>query len=145
MRNLIIEDFFVPITKEEINQFEKDNNLDMPNYLKEFFIIYNGASVKECIYSYKIDYLVSAFLPLLKNKIVSVENYLRLIRDDEYLIGRYDLIPFAIEGTIPFLVSIGGNDEGVVYYSAVGLDENPLRKIADSFEEFINGLHAEDE
>lgn len=145
MKKLTIEDFFVPITKEDINKFEKENNMIMPNYLRKFFFMYNGASIKECIY--KTNYIVNSFLPLLKLEYrSSVEDFLPWVRDDEFLIGRIDLIPFTIDpGGIPCLVSIGGSDEGAVYYSAVGLDEKPLRKIADSFEEFIDGLKSEEE
>jgi hypothetical protein len=147
MKNLIIEDFFVPITETEIEQFENNNNVIMPNYLKDFFLKYNGASVTEYMYFNEVNYVVNSFLPLLKSKITSVENFLTWIRDPEFCIGRNDLIPFATDpGNHPFLVSIGGDDEGVVYFSIVGFGEdNPLRKLADSFEEFINGLKSEEE
>ena len=145
MKKLTIEDFFVPITEKDIKLFEKRNNLVLPNYLADFFLNYNGTTTKECIYSCKVDYIVNSFLPLLKNKITSVENFLLWIRDEEFLIKRFDLIPFATDpGNHPFLVSIGGEDEGVVYFSIVGFGEDePLRKLADSFEEFINGLKSE--
>jgi hypothetical protein len=144
MRNLTIKQCFMPITRKEIELFERENNISLPIYLKDFFLIYNGAKIKESFYGNQ--YWLE-ILPLLKNNFdTSVEDFLPWIRNPEFLVGRYDLIPFAInQGAIPFLVSIGGKDEGTVYYSAVGLDENPLRKLADSFEEFINGLRSEEE
>ena len=144
MKNLIIEDSFVPITKREIEIFEINNKIILPLYLKDFFLKYNGASIKEYLYS---GYIINSFLPLLKMEYrSSVEDFLPWIQNPEFLVGRYDIIPFTIDpGGIPCLVSIGGEDEGVVYYSAVGLDEKPLRKLANSFEEFINGLKSEEE
>ena len=85
---------------------------------------------------------------MIKNEFdTSVEDLLPWIRDEEFMIGRHDLIPFAFDsGSHPFLVSIGGDDKGVVYFSIVGFgEEKPLRKLADSFEEFINGLKSEEE
>jgi hypothetical protein len=145
MRNLTVKYYFtLTINEYEIDLFENNNNIVMPKYLKEFFLKYNGTKITESFY--KQQYYISNFLSLFSNdNIASVEDFLPWIRDEEFCIGRYDIVPFAIDpGGTPFLVSIGGLDEGVVYYSAVGLDENPLRKLADSFEEFINGLRSEE-
>jgi hypothetical protein len=143
MKYLTIKSTFMPINEDEFELFERKNNILMPDYLKEFFTKYNGAEVNESFYG--SHYL--EILPLFQNKYASsVEDFLPWIRDPEFKVGRNDLIPFAIDpGGIAFLVSIGGDDEGVVYYSAVGLDENPLRKLANSFEEFINELKSEEE
>jgi hypothetical protein len=53
--------------------------------------------------------------------------------------GRNDLIPLLLTLEADLYVSIGSNDGGVIYYDLVGLNDEPLRKIANSFEEFING------
>jgi hypothetical protein len=148
MRQLTKTRLFKPISLEEINSFDIQNNFKLPNYLKEFFFNYNGSKIEENSYFFNgIEYIVS-FLPLLKNKFdTSVEVILPFVQSEEMGVGRYDLIPFAIDpGGRIFLVSIGGKDEGVIYYSIVGLGEDePLRKIADSFEEFIDGLRTEEE
>jgi len=143
MRNLTIKQCNISITIKEIKLFEKENNILLPNYLREFFLKYNASKINECFHGNQ--YWIEV-LPLLKNKFdTSVEDFLPWIRNPEFLIGRYDIIPFAInQGGTPFMVSIGGEDKGVVYFSAVGLDENPLRKLADSFEKFIDGLHSEE-
>jgi hypothetical protein len=145
MRELTRLRRFRPITQEDIEAFEKKNLL-MPNYLREFFKKYNGAKIKENFHkSANGNYIVS-ILPLLKDDLnTSVEDLLPFVNDFELGIGRKDLIPFAIDpGGRPFLVSTGNNDNGKVYYSIVGLGfSEPLRKIADSFEEFINGLEPE--
>jgi hypothetical protein len=148
MKQLTKTILFKEISKADIKKFELDNNVILPNYLKDFFYKYNGSRIKEHTYIYNETKYVVEILPLIKNEIdTSVEDILPWIRDEEFMIGRYDMIPFATYlGVRPFLISIGGDDEGVVYLSIVGWGEDkPLRKIADSFEEFINGLHAEDE
>ncbi|KUJ60596.1 hypothetical protein AR687_17650 [Flavobacteriaceae bacterium CRH] len=145
MRHLTIESSFIPVNKDKIERFELANNIVLPNYLKDFFVKYNGASIKEYIYNNNVDYIINSFLPLLKNRNASVELILPAVQDEDEGIGRNDLIPFATDpGGRPFYVSIGSNDEGVIYYDLVGLgDDEPLRQIANSFEEFINGLQEE--
>ncbi|CAM3139271.1 SMI1/KNR4 family protein [Flavobacterium frigoris] len=144
MRHLTIDSSFIPLNKDEIELFELANNVVLPNYLKDFFVKYNGAKILEAFYG---DQYYISFLPLLKNRNASVELILPAVRDEEEGIGRNDLIPFATDpGGRPFYVSIGSNDEGVIYYDLVGLgDDEPLRKITNSFEEFINGLKTEEE
>jgi hypothetical protein len=142
MRELTKEFFFIDISKEDILLVERKFSIVLPEYLRTFFLKYNGARTKEYRFHNEVDYLVSSFLPLLENRNASVELILPAIRDEEEGIGRYDLIPFATDpGGRPFYVAIGGDDIGVVYYDLIGLAFNePLRKIADSFEEFIDGL-----
>jgi len=148
MKKLTIERLFKPITEHDIVSFQSRNNITLPPYLQDFFIHYNGASTKEHRFFNDISYLVTAFIPLIKNEFdTSVEDILPAIRDEEEGIGRSDLIPFGTDpGGRPFYVSIGSKDYGNVYYDLVGLGESqPLRKIANSFEEFINGLQARNE
>jgi len=67
------------------------------------------------------------------------------LRDVEEGIGRNDLIPFAIDpGGNPFYVSIGNLDYNNVYLDRMSSGyDNPLLKIADTFEQFIEGLRPE--
>jgi hypothetical protein len=143
MRDLTIEKLFIPISKEDILFFENKFSVLLPEYLQNFFLKYNGARTKEHRFHNEVDYIVNSFLPLLENRNASVELILPAVRDEEEGIGRYDLIPFATDpGGRPFYIAIDGNDEGVVYYDLIGMAfHEPLRKIANSLEEFINGLH----
>lgn len=142
MKRLTIEDFFIHLSQEDILLFEKKFSIKLPEYLRTFFLKYNGARTKEYRFHNKVDYIVNSFLPLLENRNASVELIIPALRDEEEGIGRYDLIPFATDpGGRPFYVAIEGDDKGVVYFDLVGLGFNePLRKIANSFDEFINGL-----
>lgn len=147
MKTLTIDGFFINISKDDIHYFETKYKIELPEYLKDFILKYNGTSTNECVFTTNTNYIVNSFLPLLENRNASVELMIPIIRSEEEGFGRFDLIPFATDpGGRPFLVSIGREDEGTVYYSIIGFGENePLRKIAYSFEEFINGLKTEDE
>lgn len=147
MKELKKDSFYIKINVDGINYFESKYSVKLPQYLIDFILQYNGSGVEEWIYTNKTNYVINSFLPLKLDKNSSVEQFLPFIRDKEEGIGRDDLIPFAIDpGGRPFLVSIGSNDERVVYYSTVGMgEETPIRKIANSFEEFINGLQTEEE
>ena len=80
------------------------------------------------------------------NRNASIELILPAVKDPE-VIGRNDLIPFGIDpGGRPFYFSVGESDNGCVFYDVWGLgSEEPIRKIADSFEEFIDGLQKDEE
>lgn len=71
-----------------------------------------------------------------------------VIQDEDEGIGRNDLIPFATDpGGNPYYVSLGKNDYLSVYIDTISSRgyKEPILKIADSFEEFIDGLQPESE
>lgn len=145
MRKLTITSSGVPISIDDILDFEKKYELIFPDNLREFFLLYNGASTEEYKFFYNgISYSVNSFLPLYSNINASLELILPAVKDPEEGIGRNDLIPFGTDaGGRPFYVSTGESDYGCVYYDLMGIvfeGEDPLLKIADSFDEFINGL-----
>ncbi|SHN34330.1 SMI1/KNR4 family protein [Chitinophaga sp. CF418] len=130
----------VGTSMDEISEFEKKYHVIFPDYLKAFLLVYGGTKIEET--KYLTQYTVSVFLPLLENRNASIEMILPVVRDVEEGGGRNDLIPFATDpGGRPFYVSTGESDNGCVYYDVIGLvADGSVRKIADSFEEFINNL-----
>lgn len=142
MKELTIKFKFdgVGTSSDEISEFEKKYDVIFPEYLKVFLLTYGGTISEEN--KYGTQYTVNVFLPLLENRNASIEMILPVVRDEEEGAGRNDLIPFATDpGGRPFYVSIGKNDYGYVYYDVIGMvADAPVRTIADSFEEFINGL-----
>ncbi|SDG26741.1 SMI1/KNR4 family protein [Chitinophaga filiformis] len=145
MKKLTIKFKFdgVDTSTNEISLFERKYHVIFPDYLKAFLLIYGGTRVEEN--KYLTQYTVSNFLPLLENRNASIEMILPVVRDEEEGVGRNDLIPFATDpGGRPFYVSTGESDKGCVYYDVFGLvADTPVRKIADTFEEFINKLEKE--
>lgn len=148
MKQLAIISNSIKLSDKEIDFFELKYKIHFPSFFVDFLREYNGAETEEHIYSSdNIKYVVNNFLPLLENRNASIEQILPVVRDEEEDIGRSDLIPFAIDpGGRPYYVSIGNNDYSSVYIDRIGMGySNPLLKIADSFEEFINGLRPENE
>ncbi len=145
MKKLTIKFKFdgVATSTDEISEFEKKYHVIFPDYLKSFLLTYGGTNIEED--KYLTQYTVSSFLPLLENRNASIEMILPVVRDVEEGVGRNDLIPFATDpGGRPFYVSTGESDNGCVYYDVIGMvADGPVRKIADSFEEFINNLEKE--
>lgn len=144
MKKLNIKRGFIPIENKEIILFQDNNNIILPVFFIDFMREYNGAKIHENCFDE--EYVVSNILPLLKCQNASIELILPAVRNKEEGIGRDDLVPFAIDpGGRPFYFSLGKDDNGTVYIDRMGAGyENPLLKIADSFEEFINGLQAEE-
>ena len=145
MKELTIKFKFngVATSTEEIAAFEKKYDVIFPDYFKVFLLTYGGTIVEEC--RYLDQYTVNDFLPLLENRNASIEMILPVVRDEEEGVGRNDLIPFATDpGGRPFYVSIGESDNGCVYFDVIGMvSDKPVRKIANSFDEFINSLRKE--
>ena len=143
MRKLIIKQFFTEVSDAEIAEFEAMNDIVFPEFFKAFIKDYNGSKVYENCFQGK--YIISNFLPLKKNRNASIELIMPAIKSEEEGIGRDDLIPFAIDpGGRPYLFSVGKNDFGQVYIDRMSAGyQDPLLKIADSFEQFIQGLERE--
>lgn len=122
--------------------------ITVPSNIKQFIFDYGGSKLLEnCFITNGSYYIVSMILPIKKCNNASIELILPAVQDEEEGIGRNDLIPFAIDpGGNPFYVSIGESDYGNVYIDTItsrGFEE-PILKIATSFEEFVDSLQPED-
>jgi hypothetical protein len=149
MKELTIRYKELSVSIDEISDFEKKYDITFPDYFKEFLLLYNGAGlVENWLIQDETIYIVNNILPLHSNINASIELILPAVKDPVDGIGRNDLIPFGIDpGGRPFYVSTGESDYGYVYYDLLGIveeHEDPLLKIADSFEEFINRLQNRD-
>ena len=140
MKELSIIGQVFPITSEDIIAFQNEHAITLPSFLVDFFLKYNGAETTQ--YKFRNKYVVNNFLPMQKNRNASVALIFPTVLDKEEGFGRKDLIPFAIDpGGRPYYVSIGDRDNGHVYLDRMYMgDDNALQKIADTFDEFIDGL-----
>jgi len=140
MKDLKITNQVVPVDSKTILEFQIKYSIAFPDYFSGFLLKYNGADTYYCVFKNK--YVVNNFLPLLVCRNTSIELILEMMRKNNDDIHRNDLIPFAIDpGGRPYYFSVGDNDYGMIYINRVGLgDSNPVLKIADSFETFINEL-----
>jgi hypothetical protein len=134
-------------SKKQIIDFFESNGLKVTDSFTDFFEKYEGLYLDESQSYYKNNdrmYEIHSILHLRKNsEYASVE---AILEGQKY---------YGIEGYIPFAIDSGGWDYNVSInpetYGQVWVDkfdsgeENTMEFVADSFEEFINGLHAEDE
>lgn len=147
MKILTVKFVLNGVQQEDMLFFEA-NNLRLNGNQRQFVLDYGGKKVRENCYIFEDNYyIVSMLLPVKICNNPSIESILPIIRDTEEGIGREDLLPFAIDpGGNPFYISIVASDYGNVYIDTLnsrGFAE-PILKIANSFEEFINGLQPED-
>lgn len=119
-----------------------DGQLD--ESIVDFICVYGGTETREYIFSQEnTPYTVSYFLPIDSTCDSSIRMLLPFVRDPEENYSRNDLLPFAQDaGAAVYLVSTGGADKGQVYFFQAGFDD-PLLKVANSFEDFINKLEPE--
>ncbi len=142
--------------REKIQELETTYDLSFPIYYKHFLECYNGGIPEKDIFSFKGSkdgsILYGFFGFCSSNK--------RLDITHRYMIAkrRIPSNTFAIaddQGGNLILLSIKGSDYGKVYFwdheSEADTDQGEvanysnLTLIADSFEEFINGLKSEEE
>lgn len=146
MKKLTIKYPASSVTREEIANFEKKYNIIFPDFYIEFLLVYNGVNTEEYLYTKgETSYPVNNFLPLSSGINASIELAFPFVTDPEFY-DRNDMIPFAFDpGGKPYFLAIGETNYREVYYGVLGLnEEETVRKIADSFEEFINGLQKEE-
>jgi cell wall assembly regulator SMI1 len=148
MKSLIIKnDKRIVKSKQEVINFTNNLGIMMPDFLINFLILYEGLYLDETQSYYKNHhriYEVNTILFLKKNNAyASIET---ILEGHKY---------YGIEGFIPFAIDSGGWDYCVSInpetYGQVWIDkfdsgeDNPMEFVADSFEEFINGLKNEEE
>lgn len=135
--------FFIPITIEEIDSLCAELNIDLPDFMKEFWVRYNGATPLRNTYG--DDQTMPCFLIFtdLPNehprKFHCVKNWYLKNRNQEELLHADYLMPFASTMTGAYLfVSLLPSEMGYVYESDWGDDE--LELISTNFVDFINNL-----
>ncbi len=135
---------------EDLDCIEQKFQVKIPAAVREHYLIYNGGYPQKPVFTDKNEntYVVDWFIPVSGKKERSVENTLRLLREDE---GIPDwLIPFADEdGGNLFCFSVREADYGAIYYYDHEFEygENPEEHVtclAESIVTFINSL-GEDE
>jgi hypothetical protein len=137
-------EFYIPITTEEVNQIASDLGIEIPQFIVEFFVQYNGAGltnqkmIDTCVVK-EIYYFSNENIP--NRHYLSVKNYFEVNRDeddDEKRLPDY-MLPFGtnLNDTVLF-VSLHPDELGYVYKSY--WEEDYLKLIHTSFVDFINGL-----
>ena len=128
--------------KNELTLFLIDNKINIPNCYRDFLLNQNPYTVKENLFrkdgeSYEIHH----FYPFDKEMELSVQfSFMNL---NDFFESNY--IAFADDsGGWQFVISVQKSDFGKVYFCRMDEAlEDALTLLADSFEEFIDGLEIE--
>jgi hypothetical protein len=122
---------------DDIAFLENKFNLKFPEFLIDFFRVYQSARIKERYYNGEP--IIKKILFLRKHETsASTEEIL----DGHIFHGYNNYIPFAIDsGGWDYNVSINPDTYGQVWVDKFDSgEENPFEFVCNSFEEFINGL-----
>ena len=135
---------------EDLECIEQKFQVKIPAAVREHYLAYNGGYPEKPVFTDKSGdaYIVNWFIPVCSEKKRSVENMLRLLREDEAIPNW--LIPFADEdgGTL-FRFSVREEDCGAIYYynHEFGYGGNPeeyVTYLAETITIFINSLVEEE-
>lgn len=137
--------------KNEINDlviadFEAKMNIKIPLILQEFLKLYSGSSIEENTFvksEKETIFTLSYVCELYSEFNPSIE---KLVNGNQFY-KYYDWVPFGIDpGGWVFNLSIANDKFGQVWINKFDSgDDNPFEFVADTFEEFINGLRTEEE
>lgn len=130
------------IDDNEIREIESNFKIKLPDYFLSFLKQYGGTSTKEIVYTNS--FWVNFFLPLKSDITLSIESIF-LAYQSEY--NQIEWLPFAIDsGGWPFCIALKEDIKGQVWVDKFDSgDENSFEFVANTFEEFINGLKTEEE
>lgn len=131
---------------EDLERIEQKFQVKIPATVREHYLAYNGGYSEKPVFTDKSGnaYIVGWFIPICGEKNRSVENTMRLLREDEAIPDW--LIPFADEdGGNLFCFSVREEDYGAIYYYDHEFEygENPeeyVTYLAESITIFINSL-----
>ena len=141
MKNLTVINNLPPASQNTILDFEKVTGFTLPDDYKKFLNKVNVISVRERIFRKdNTEFWLDVFYPLNKNYDLSLEfvyNHLDVFFGHKYLAFANDA------GGWQYVLSLDEKDYGKVYFCRMDeeLGEGFIL-LADSFEEFINGLEA---
>jgi cell wall assembly regulator SMI1 len=131
----------------DIEKFESDLDLRLPDFLKEFILKYEGGrpvSEQRCYQlGNESSYELNQILYLRKSGIGGAS--IEAIFEGHKFYGIEGFIPFGIDsGGWDFNVSINEDTYGQVWVNKFDSgEEDPMEFVALSFEDFINGLESE--
>ena len=133
-------------SEEDINDFEHQFDIVMPNELRVFFLRYEGLYLDETESYFKVSsgrfYEINKVLFLFEGESGASVEAILAGHEEEGLKG---FIPFAIDsGGWDYCVSVNPETYGQVWIDKFDSgEEDPMEFVTDSFEDFIDGLGPE--
>ena len=132
------------ITREEIDEIEKSLGITLPQELLEHYLKYNGGvPEKPCFYSEEsdVEIEIQSFSPLKysNDDLRTLEEKYVLFKEKSDLMTRY--LPFANDyGANRICIGLENGKIYVVYMDLGEITDDSVVLLADSFNEFIDGL-----
>jgi len=134
MKNINFKYSEQKLTKEEIQQFENEFQIKLPNELKELLLKYNGGVLNNEMK----DYAFGLLFPI-NYGVNTMNDVIDTLQITEQHIPR-EYIPFADDqGGNIFTISTKIEDYGNIYYWEMDVGEPRKNFVANSLEEFFTG------
>ncbi|WP_333819902.1 SMI1/KNR4 family protein [Ohtaekwangia sp.] len=145
MKNLNVVYTFQKLSKEEIENIQKEIDVAFPKNYVDFILMYNGGRFNETVYKLPHeDVVICDFLPVLdSNSNRTIKDYLALVNDEQ---PQINWLPFGFDpGGWVFCISLLKDKYGEVYLFRMDrVYQEAFDFICKSFEDFINGLQPEE-
>ena len=128
-------------SEQEIAGFEQSYSIRLPMDFREYLKSVNAISILESLYiKDNLEFWVSDFYPLS----IEVSLSLQFVYDSLLNFFESKYIAFAGDaGGWQFVISLRKKDYGKVYFCRMDEElEDALTLLADSFEEFVDGLES---
>lgn len=131
---------------EDIEKFEKDKNITLPDDFKEFLKKNNDCELEnhtydfseiDSILEFELDCTLGIDMELFELYTERKKEYIEFENDFPDLFESFLVFAYAEGGHAEICISISGNNKGNIYY-VYDEDIDITFKIADSFNEFLN-------
>ncbi len=141
------------LTDEDLADAEKQIGQKFPFELKSHYLASNGGEIESgrCVYINKesgVEYNVNTFLPIKYKRFA--DDYLLeecfnfFVHEKHFMPANF--IPIAIDdGGYPFVIDLNTKTINICYLADLPNIEPPIRFIAPSLQEFVDGLITEEE
>jgi cell wall assembly regulator SMI1 len=148
-----VEQTKTPLSEADIAAFEQRTGLRLPPQYRDWLLQHNGGTPKPAGFRYRhetgpyTDSCVAWFQNIGPHRYENLEGTIRVFRDPQEMRVPDDLLPFARDpGGNLICIGLYGENEGKVYFwdheeETVPPSYRNCHLVADSFDEFINGLH----
>jgi hypothetical protein len=141
------------LTENDIQALEREIGQSLPEVLKDFYLQSNGGELEGERYVYLNEetggeFNVNTFLPIKYKRFE--EDYLLeecfnfFVKEKEFMPPEF--IPFAIDdGGYPYAVNTRDLTVNICYLADIQENKKPMRFVAPSLQEFVNGMVTEEE
>ena len=138
------------IEQSDIKEFNMSTNINIPLALEQHYLICNGGTPDNTYFFYEkegISYQIADFIPLKTDN----EEVWNLKKTYSHYVNKglpQDLLPFANDwGSNKFCIHLENHAIYIVYMDLgeISEDNGSIRKISNSFQEFIDNLQESDD